>query len=330
MIRTVLSKARPVHLVMASAFLVGFLVSGYKFLDAREVTLILARLNWLMAIPLLLLPAAYLALKSVRFVDLFELTDQPAVEPEVRRLTAVSYASAQLATLLPGGYVARIGLMESALKRGAKAVIPTLAEKVLDIALLLLVGLYACCYFPRLEYLAGGLSVFLVVFVLLASSRTVRSGLKESTISLVSRFGGERLIRKALESRVPSAGALAKLALQTVAVLLSEIAILWASFAVLDLTATPLVLILSYAIADILGRVAPTPGGFGLTEVGMVAFLHSVDGMNLNEAAAATFLFRFLLFIVPVIYGGLCYLFLWSPLTARLATAPSDRSIQDS
>ena len=96
-----------------------------------------------------------------------------------------------------------------------------------------------------------------------------------------------------------------------------ELAVLWGSFAALGLKVAPLVALMAYALSDFLGRIAPTPGGFGLTEVGMVALLHSFDGLDINQAAAATFLFRFLLFLLPAIYGSLCYVTLWMPLTGR-------------
>ena len=92
-----------------------------------------------------------------------------------------------------------------------------------------------------------------------------------------------------------------------------ELLILAGSFYALGLEANWVVVILSYAVADLIGRLAPTPGGIGFTEAGMVTFLHQFDGMGLNQAAAATFLFRFLLFVVPALYGSLVYYFLWAP-----------------
>lgn len=38
--------------------------------------------------------------------------------------------------------------------------------------------------------------------------------------------------------------------------------------------------------------------------------------MDINHAAAATFLFRILLFLMPALYGSLSYLFIWSPMSA--------------
>ncbi len=311
---TILAKPRPVHIVMALIFVTGMLVSGFKFLDAREVTTIMARLNWWMAPPLLLLPLAFLLLKSERFTNFFEISQAPVSDPAVRWITRVSYISAQTATLLPGGYVARVGLMEASLKRGVKAVLPTLLEKICDLGLLLLVGLYASYHFPETSQYATITIGLLLALLIGAFAPVVRTHLKNLLASSVSRFGGEKLVRAALSGKPPRLALAILLAVQTVSVLLIELTILWGSFASLGISASPEVVLMGYALADVIGRIAPTPGGFGLTEVGMVAFLHRFDGMDVNEAAAATFLFRFLLFLVPAFYGGLCYLFAWSRL----------------
>ena len=323
MFRSILAKVRPVHVVMAAVFGLGLVVSGFKFLDAREVGLILKRLNWC-AIPLLMvLPMSFLWLKAERFANFFEISGSPPTAGRERRLTVVSYVSAQLATLLPGGYVARVGLMEASLKRGARAVLPTLLEKVADLSLLAVVGLFACYQYPQTRPYAGTLLTIIAVVVVLAASRNVRERLRSLVAVLVSRFVKEETVRAALSGKKPSRPLALKLSLQTVGVLLIELTILWSSFAALGVQVHPLVMILAYAVADLVGRVAPTPGGFGLTEVGMVAFVHKFDAIDLNEAAAATFLFRFLLFLLPAFYGCLCYLLLWVRMTAEESTVES-------
>lgn len=305
---------------MATVFIAGLVVASYKFLDAREVGTLLARLNrW--TVPLLLvLPGIYLWLKSTRYADLFGFSGIRFNSAD-RRLTEASYASAQMATLIPGGYVARIGLMESCLGLGTKAVIPTLLEKFFDITLLMVVGLYACSFIPGTGHLSAGLVAILALIALVCSSRTIRGALSEKTIRLLSKVGAERVVRAALEGQNPGFRVSLKIVLFTIAVLLSELAISWASFAALDLWVSPVALVMAYAVADVVGRVAPTPGGVGLTELGMVAILHSVDGMDVNHAAAATFLFRILIYLIPALYGGLFYLFVWTPLSAARQSA---------
>lgn len=309
MLKSVFAKIRPVHLIMALVFAIGLLVTGTKFLDAKEIGLILDRLEWWAVAPLLMLPIAYLWLKSARFADMFALSG-PSLEPRQKRRTVMScYASAQMATLLPGGYVARIGLVQSALGKGTQAVMPTLLEKLIDITLLLIAGLYACCLHPGMESLAAMLLTILVLLTLLCASSTIRAQIRDCVIFVVSKVGGRDLIEQALKLNKPRPGLAAKLGIQSLMVLLCELTILVGCFLALGLRADLVVVILAYAVADVLGRVAPTPGGFGLTEVGMVAFLHNFDGMALNEAAAVTFLFRFLLFLLPAFYGCLCYLY---------------------
>lgn len=301
---------------MAAVFMLGLVVAGYKFLDAKEVATILARLE-LWTVPFLFaLPVIYLWLKSTRYADLFGFSGITFNSAD-RRMTEVSYASAQMATLIPGGYVARIGLMESSLGLGTKAVIPTLLEKFFDITLLMVVGLYACSYIPGTGHLAGGLVGVLALIAFVSSSKTVRGALGEKVIRLLSKLGAERLVRAALEGENPGRAVGLKIVAQTVAVLVSEIAILWIAFQALDLTVSPVALVLAYAVADVVGRIAPTPGGVGLTELGMVALLHNVDGMDINHAAASTFLFRILIYLLPALVGGLSYLFVWTPMSAK-------------
>lgn len=316
MFRTIWAKIRPVHIIMAAVFIVGMVVSGYKFLDAQQIGLLLVRMKGWMLLPLFLLPIAYLWLKATRFADLFGYSGVKFEDPEDRRLTKVSYASAQMATLLPGGYVARIGLMESSLGLGAKAVIPTLAEKFFDITLLMVVGLYACSSIPGTDKFAGSLLLILVLIALIATSSTIRRAMGDKVTSLLTKVGAGKFVKAALEGQNPGPWINLKIAVMTVLVLLVELAILWASFFALGLEVSPVALVLAYAVADVVGRIAPTPGGVGLTEMGMVALLAKVDGMDINHAAAATFLFRILLFLMPALYGSLSYLFIWSPMSA--------------
>ena len=261
MIRSALSKIRPVHAVMGLVFAVGLVVTGFKFLDAREVGAIMSRLR-LWTVPILLgLPLGFLWLKSLRFVDLFQITGRPVVEPSARWLARLSYISAQLATLLPGGYVARVGLMESSLKMGTRAVLPTLVEKILDLTLLGLLGLMTCLLFPETEQYAAIFLALVSVTALLGASETVRHRLQKSVTWVVSKVAHKTLVRAAFNGRFPHRRLAAKFVLQTLGVLAIELTTLWMSFYALGVPAPLLVVVLGYAVADLIGRVAPLPGG---------------------------------------------------------------------
>jgi uncharacterized protein (TIRG00374 family) len=302
---------------MGAVFLLGVLITGVKFLDAREMATIFARLRLWTLPALLILPMCFLWLKAVRFADLFQITGPPISQPKERHLTRLSYISAQLATLLPGGYVARIGLMQASLGLGARAVLPTLVEKLVDLALLGVVGLLTCLLFPDTGHYAGIFVALILVTLLFVVSSAVREKVSRILTLLARRIARKSLVRDALSGRFPERKVALKLALQTLGVLSIEVLILWASFFALGLQAPLMVIVLGYTVSDLIGRVAPTPGGFGLTEVGMVAMVTHLTGMGVNGAAAGTFLFRFLLFLLPALYGSLCYLFGWIPATAR-------------
>ncbi|MCA9778546.1 MAG: flippase-like domain-containing protein [Candidatus Eremiobacteraeota bacterium] len=306
----------PGHLLMGICFLTGLGMAGRKFLDARELKLVFDQLNFWFIPVLLALPLGYLRLKSIRYADLFCLSGPP-LEKDDRRATSVSYMAAQMVTLLPGGYVARIGLVEASSGLGTRAVLPTLLEKGIDLFVLLSLGLGTSYLFPQTRHYSAMLGLIIAAVLAAATSSRFRGTLKHLLQRLASKFGKEETARKALAGRNPGSRQLLGLALKTGGVISLELSALWLSFRALGLEANPLLLIMAYCTADLIGRIAPTPGGVGFTEIGMVALLHSFSPLSLNQAAAATFLFRAVLYLAPAIYGFVSYALLWVPMTER-------------
>ena len=301
---------------MGILFLAGLWMAGRKFLDARELKLVFAQLNYGYVPLLLALPLLYLGLKSLRYADLFCVSG-PSLRQEERKSTIVSYLAAQMVTLLPGGYVARIGLVEASAGLGTRAVLPTLLEKGIDLFALLLLGLGTSYLFPETRHYSAMLGVIIAAVLAAATSSRFRSSLKQSLLWLADRFGKQDLARQALTGKRPGWEQISELICKTAAVITLELFALWLAFHALGLEANPLLLVMAYCTADLIGRLAPTPGGFGFTEVGMVALLSSFSALTLNQAAAATFLFRGIMYLAPAIYGLLSYLFLWVPMTAK-------------
>ena len=117
----------------------------------------------------------------------------------------------------------------------------------------------------------------------------------------------KKLVQEALSFHRPTGPILVALSVQTAAVLCLEFLLLWVSFAALGLQVNPLLLVIAYCASDIIGRLAPTPGGVGFTELGMVTLISSFSLLGLEQAAAAVFLFRAALFLLPAFYGACCY-----------------------
>lgn len=93
---------------MGILFFLTVLLIAHRFLDHKEIGLIWERLAPGF-IPILVgLPAVYMWLKSGRYVNLFAVSGPPLEGARERDLTRLSYLSAQMVTLLPGGYVARV------------------------------------------------------------------------------------------------------------------------------------------------------------------------------------------------------------------------------
>jgi uncharacterized protein (TIRG00374 family) len=302
---------------MAVVFMVGLILTWNRFLDAEELSTVFRQLR-ISSLPLLFaLPLAYLWLKSLRYVELFRFSGPPIVSATLRRKIRLSYISAQLATLLPGGYVARIGLVEASAKKGARAVLPTLLEKGIDLALLALLGLATGSVFPQTQSGAAVIGIILALVFVASASLRVRAWMKDTLSRLVSKLTKKKSVQNALTLRHQSRSVLALLVIQTSLVIIVELGLLWGSFAALGVSVNPVLLALAYSTADLLGRLAPTPGGVGVTEFGMVTLIHNFSSLGLNQTAAAVLLFRATLFILPALYGVACYVFLWVPEKTR-------------
>ena len=89
-----------------------------------------------------------------------------------------------------------------------------------------------------------------------------------------------------------------------------------------------------FFLAHLAGTFAPTPGGVGVVEAGMTGALMTA-GVETTTALAAVIIYRFLTYVVPILFGALLYV-LWRVRTARVASAtlkshgtPLDTAISD-
>jgi uncharacterized protein (TIRG00374 family) len=70
-------------------------------------------------------------------------------------------------------------------------------------------------------------------------------------------------------------------------------------------------LFLAFVLPTMLGRLVPVPGGFGVTEAGMVGFLTSTTDVNPNAAVAAVAIFRIAAILIPAAVGAIVYFLFW-------------------
>jgi len=74
-----------------------------------------------------------------------------------------------------------------------------------------------------------------------------------------------------------------------------------------------------FFLAHLAGTFAPTPGGVGVVEAGMTGALMAA-GVETTTALAAVIIYRFLTYVVPILFGALLYV-QWRVRTARIASA---------
>ncbi|MEZ4617558.1 MAG: hypothetical protein R2867_18875 [Caldilineaceae bacterium] len=60
-----------------------------------------------------------------------------------------------------------------------------------------------------------------------------------------------------------------------------------------------------------LGRLAPVPGGIGVTEASMVGVLVSVAAMSSHTATAVVIIYRIATILFQALFGALVYFFVW-------------------
>ncbi len=72
-----------------------------------------------------------------------------------------------------------------------------------------------------------------------------------------------------------------------------------------------LTLMLAFTLPTMLGRISAMPGGVGVTEAGMVGILDAAPGVSIDQAAAATAVFRVGTVLFAALLGGLVYVLGW-------------------
>lgn len=223
------------------------------------------------------------------------------------------YLSGQAAVLLPGGIAARAGLMNQVGVPVAQSSVPVAFHSGWDQVLFLLGGMVAALWFPaaRLPVLIvlGGVTA---VSILLTIS-TTRSLLATAAKTIAAKLRFESQWQRFLDAvpQVLTSKIVVGSFVITAVTFALQLLILGLILNGLALNVPLPTLFLAFIVPTMLGRILPVPGGFGVTEAGMVGFLTSTAQLGVETAVAAVAIFRVLIIVLPAVIGALVYLFLW-------------------
>ena len=299
------------------AVLVGLVLAGTKYLSGGAFWDAIAHFRWIYAAPILGLMLAYLAIRGLRFgVALHHLSG-------LDRLTAgICSVAGEGAAQMPGGVVSYLAMLKEVGVKVGRSGASVAWISVLDQGLFVSLSLIAALWVPfaRAGAIAIG-TILLGVGVLLAIplTRLWISVAWESVLYkihlLVWWRDGLRALTDLLDPRVMGAGLLL-----TFAAALTMAGALNLAVSGLGADITFVAALLAYTLSTMLGRLTPLPGGVGVTEAALVGVLHKVGGISLEQAAAATAIFRVGTTLFGALFGAATYALWWNRRVQQVTT----------
>ena len=295
----------------------GLVVAGAKYLRGGQFWGAIAHFQAIHALPILLLTLLYLTIRGVRLgVPLHYLSG-------LNRVTAgVASVSGEGAALMPGGVMTYLAMLREVGVKVGQSGASVAWISVLDQGLFVSLSLVAALWLPAARQGAFAVLTLLVIVAILLSIPVTRLWLLviwETVLlkigALVSWRDGLDAMRELMTLRVVGAGVLLTLgAALTLAGALK--------FAVLGLNAdiTFASALLAYTLSSMLGRLTPLPGGVGVTEAALVGVLHKIGGLDLEQAAAATAIFRVGTTLFGAVVGTAVYALWWQRRVAQEAS----------
>ncbi|MCA9968822.1 MAG: flippase-like domain-containing protein [Anaerolineales bacterium] len=292
------------------AILIGVIWAAVKYLNGQEVLSALQAFNYRLAPFILLLSTGYMLLKAWRFVLLMA----PFSDGVPWLVTYKAYIAGQAATLLPGGIAARAGLMKQVNVPVAQSSVPVLFSSGLDQVVFLISSLIAALWFEDARVpvlIVLGVVTAVVIILLLPPTRRP---LARAADWLAGKVGAQETWRHFLDA-LPD--------VLTWQILLPSLALTVVAYAAklvaLDLSLRGVglelgypTLFLGFVLPTMLGRIAPIPGGVGVTEAGMVGFLAATSQANPNQLTAAVAVFRIGTVFFEALLGAIVYFFAWN------------------
>ena len=289
--------------------ILGVVLAGVRYLDSEVVLDSLGSFTLPLVILVLGIPALQLALKSWRFVVF--------LRPLVRLRSSVifrAYAAGQPATLLPGGIVARIGLMKEVEVPVGTSSAAVLFSSLFDQVVFVLALMLAALLFPAARAAAIIVLGLVAAITLLLLLEPVRQLLARGARWLVTRFGfeagWEHFAQAVREELSPSIIGVAFLL--SLAAFVGDLFLLDVSLRGVGYTLPYTQLFVAYLLPTMLGRLSALPaGGIGVAEAGMVGYLVLFSSITPDVAAAAVAVFRVAAVFLQAVFGALVYFFFW-------------------
>jgi uncharacterized protein (TIRG00374 family) len=294
--------------VLHFGVIAGVAWAAVQTLDGAQFRAALREFDWRFAPFVCALGVLYVLVKAWWFASLLRRTG------EASRSTAIkAYVAGQSMTLLPGGVAARAGLLAQVgigVQRSTPAI---LMSSVSEGLAFVVYGLLAAIEFeaarrPALLFLA-----IVGAFFLLLGLPATRGWIIGMIEKLLRRFGIAESW-ESLRANVADAFGMRVLALSVGNALVAFAALIAGLYLCLLAVGRPVslsMLLLSFSIPTLIGRLSAIPGGFGLTEAGMVGVLAQAPRLSPDEATAAVLIFRVATVLFPALVGGVVYWTTW-------------------
>ncbi|PYE54533.1 lysylphosphatidylglycerol synthase transmembrane domain-containing protein [Deinococcus yavapaiensis] len=294
-------------LLLHAVVLIGVAWAALTFVRAGDVAAALSRLQPALVLLVLGLGVLYTVFRSFIFAVVTRgVSDLPTA------LVMRAYLSAEATALLPGGVAARTALLNQLGVPVSRGLVPVLAVSILDQVFFGLVLIVAVVILPDARSAAWLLPVLVLLLVLL-SVPAARNFVGRLVQPLLARFGardGWAHFEEALRGTLrPSRLAFAFLL--TVLAFTLKVFVLSLCLREVGVQLPPSLLLFAFVLPTLAGRLTPTPGGAGVTEAGMVAFLATFGGVAVEDGLVATLLFRAATVFVPALLGGVLYGAAW-------------------
>ena len=298
------------------AVLIGLLIAGTKYLSGDQFWKAIAHFRWLYALPILGFMLLYLAIRGARFgVALNHLSG-------LDRLTAgICSVAGEGAALMPGGVMTYLAMLKEVGVKVGRSGASVAWISLLDQGLFVSMSVVAALWIPMAR--RGAIAVLAMLIlgaVLLAIPMTrlwfivVWETILLKIGALVSWRGGLDAMRDLFSVPISLAGLLL-----TIAAALTMGGALNLAVSGLGADITFAAALLAYTLSTMLGRLTPLPGGVGVTEAALVGVLHKVGGISLEQAAAATAIFRVGTTLFGAVVGTAVYSLWWNRRVKQVA-----------
>jgi uncharacterized protein (TIRG00374 family) len=309
------------------AVLAGVSYAAIKYLNGEELLHALRSFNYGYAPLILLISTCYLLLKGWRFVVLM----QPFAAGVPRLVTLKAYIAGQAVTLLPGGIVARAGLMKQLNIPVSKSGVPIAFSSILDQSVLMVGLLGAALWFAAARLPALILLGVITAVSFIALIPTTRRALTHATDWIAAKLHATDKWHTFLQSvpKVLTWRLMGSAFLLTFIPFVGKVIALDLSLRGLDLQPGLPTVILGFILPTMLGRLLPVPGGVGVTEASMVGFLASTAQANLNQLAAAVAIFRLATVFFQAMLGAIVYFIFWDGLEELSSESTSQTVAQE-